>query len=301
MKYQYIVGKGESGNRIDRFICAKLPNFSRKKIKGLLDSGSVFVNNRKVVIAGWELAVGNKVEVVVSETGKTVSRRRLHVYYEDRDLIVVEKPAGLISVPTEKNGESLVSEIHAYIKRRHPNYKRSFVLPLHRLDAETSGVMVFALSREGEKLEYQFRDHKIKREYIAIVKGQVKGDGGIIDSPLEKGTFGGGKKVREVGSGLGKKAVTEYQVKERYSDATLLDIKVRTGRTHQIRVHLAGKGHPILGDKLYFENEDSPLINRQALHALTLGFTHPVSGKKLTFRSNIPHDMKEVIDKLRMG
>lgn len=232
---------------------------------------------------------------------------KLKVYYEDKHVIVVEKPSGVLSVAAEgRREDSFVDDIRAYLKRRHKGREHSFVAPLHRLDTETSGVMVFALSREGQRLESQFRDHSIRREYTAIVAGRVEGEQGIIDTPLEKGEFGHGKKVREAEQG-GKKAITEYRVIERYGNATLLEVKVRTGRTHQIRVHLAAKGHPLIGDKLYNEGmsdealDKAPHLKRQALHANLLGFRHPASGKKMMFRSALPHDIKGLIDSLRQG
>ena len=233
------------------------------------------------------------------------NRKRLRIYHEDRDLIVVEKIAGLLAVPADKKEEeqdNLLTEIHKYMRRRHQG-KHSFVYPLHRLDTETSGIMVFALSKDGQRLEQQFRDHSIRREYTSVVSGRVEEDEGIIDIPLEKGEFGGGKKVRRAEGGEGKKAVTEFRVKERYAGATLLELRVRTGRTHQIRVHLAEKGFPIVGDKLYAERAPagSPEFSRHALHANVLGFRHPVSRKKYMFHSGLPRDMKELIDSLRTG
>ena len=240
-----------------------------------------------------------------SESFGSQGRKRLKIYHEDRDVIVVEKPAGLLAVPSEKGErerDSLLGEIHSYMRRRHRG-KHSFVGPLHRLDAETSGIMVFALSKDGRRLEQQFRDHSIRREYTAIVAGRMEEAEGIIDMPLEKGDFGGGKKVRRAEGGEGKKAVTEFRVKERYSNATLVELRVRTGRTHQIRVHLAEKGFPILGDKLYAERaaSETPEFPRHALHANVLGFKHPSTKKKYSFHSGLPKDMRELIDSLRTG
>lgn len=390
MEHTFTVTSAEAGERLDKWLCAKLPQFSRHQIKSLLDGGRVLVNRRRVVIAGWEVEEGDDIELRLPpsfertpsapagppdemrpplemaagaarpsfdraegleersgirssleryferqqqrrhappaadraepprghrrEKGKDRGRERgrggqarnihLRVYHEDRDVIVVEKPAGLLSVPPDEKDlhqESLLAEIHAYLKRRHPGREHSFVAPLHRLDAETSGVMVFALSKEGQKLEHQFRDHSIRREYTAVVSGQIEEGEGIIDIPLEKGDFHGGKKVRRAEPGQGKKAVTEFRVKERYHNATLVELRVRTGRTHQIRVHLAEKGHPLLGDKLYADRAAGgvPASHRHALHAHVLGFRHPSTKKKYAFHSPIPKDLKKLIDELR--
>jgi len=239
-------------------------------------------------------------------------RDRLKIYHEDKDLLVVEKPAGILSVHHEKerkkrDDDCLLSMVKAYLKRRHKGSSGSFVSPLHRLDAETSGVMVFALSNIGKKLELQFRNHTIKREYVALVSGRIEREAGSIKRALEKGRFRGGRKVRTSRDGEGKMAVTEYRVGERYENATLLNILVRTGRTHQIRVHFSSEGFPLIGDKLYDNSrkEDAkevPLdFHRHALHARLLEFIHPRTEKKMHFRSPIPKDMKMLIDELRMA
>ena len=402
METNFTVSDQDAGARLDKWLCARFPHFSRNQIKQLLDGGRVLVNRRRVVIAGWELDPGDDVELRLPpgfaskrddetdapqaaeqaprpagpmeraeeleekakirdsleryfarqkerrrqppperegqegrkgrdrhgrrgekgerkggerreqggrergrQEGGHEGRKRLRIFHEDRDIIVVEKPAGMLAVPAdehEKERESLLAEIHAYLQRRHPNAKGSFVGPLHRLDVETSGIMVFALSKDGGRLEQQFRDHSIRRDYTAIVAGRLEEEEGIIDIPLEKGEFGEGKKVRPAPEGTeGRRAVTEFRVKERYANATLVELRVRTGRTHQIRVHLAEKGFPLVGDKLYGAGAatGAPHFPRHALHANSLGFRHPVTKKKYTFHSGMPRDMKELLEQLR--
>lgn len=360
MDKKFDVTKSEEGERIDRWLCRKLPQLSRNQIKRTLDDGRVIINGRRVVIASWELEGGDHIELrltglpadeVVSESaqrsrpprrdegrggrgghegsskvrssldrhlnkrkdnrkdkprGEDGGQKRLHlkVYHEDRDLIVVEKPASIPSVKmgAADGGNSLEDEIRKYMKRKHRGSSGSFVAPLHRLDVETTGVMVFALSKVGQGLEKQFREHSVRREYIAIVEGRIEKEQGIIDKPVEKGDFGGGRKVREAEKGKGMKAITEYRVKERYSNATLLDVTVRTGRTHQIRVHFASEGFPIMGEARYGEGHEAADMlpfKRHALHAAKLGFKHPASGKKMQFDSPLPDDMTEIVDKLR--
>jgi 23S rRNA pseudouridine1911/1915/1917 synthase len=225
---------------------------------------------------------------------------RLKVYYEDRDIIVVEKPVNTYAVPDEKGNakDDLFSLVKEYLKRKHGG-KGAFVSAVHRLDADTSGIMVFALSNDGKKIEEQFRQHSIRREYMAIVDGRVDSDGGVIKKAVEKGRFHGGKKAK-VSAG-GKEAVTEFRVVERYKDATLLRVNVKTGRTHQIRVHMASEGHPVIGDRVYGGSSHRTDIKRQALHAHMIGFRHPKTGKKLQFQSPLPKDMKDFLDKLRVG
>lgn len=372
MEHSFTISVKEAGERIDKYLCRKLPKFSRKQIKALIDGGRVRVGLRRVVIAGWEVTEGDHVEVRVPEglhdkgeqeageqevteraparprahapaskkIGASIDRflerqkrrttmreeiqaqerkgrkgrrkpkgreqareeKRLKVYHHDRDIIVVEKPAGVLSVPKDRaRGRGTLRDmIRTYIKRKIKGARHSFISPLHRLDAETSGVMVFALSKAGQKLSRQFKNHSIERSYKAVVEGQVKKESGAISKTLEKGEFGHGKKVRTASGGM--KAVTEYTVRERYSSATLLDIRVRTGRTHQIRVHLAGDGHPIIGDALYAggkKKEGEMSFGRHALHAHYLSFKHPVTGKRVSQRSPLPEDMRELVDRLR--
>ncbi len=216
---------------------------------------------------------------------------------------MVEKPANIWSVPQHGSDlPDIMRMVQSYLRRKFPQSKYSYLKPLHRLDAETSGVMVFALSKEGEKLEQQFRSHTIGRRYLAVVHGAIEKSDGVIEAALEKGDFGRGRKARVATGGEGKAARTAFTVKERYANATLVEARVLTGRTHQIRVHLASKGHPVIGDKTYAEQHAVKLpFSRQALHATYISFRHPVGGKAFAFTSPMPDDMKHLVDKLRSG
>lgn len=337
MERKFTAGRESAEQRLDLWLSRQMPKVSRKQVKVMLNAGCVEINGRRVVIAGWKLKPGDNVLVKEGKLRKTKDKgqrtkegkrvekkrnqwqgqkrefQRLKVYYKDRDIIVVEKPAGILSVATEGNDENgtQLAFVRAYLRRMYQGSVQSFVMPLHRLDAETSGIMVFALSRAGQKLAEQFKAHSIKRLYEAIVLGAVDCENGVVNMPLEKGEFKEGRKVREAAQGEGMKAVTEYRVKERYKDASLLEIFVRTGRTHQIRVHMASQRHPILGDALYGQELKSGHeavmeevkkhlgFRRHALHAAILGFNHPVTGKKMIFRSPTPNDMKALIDFFR--
>jgi 23S rRNA pseudouridine1911/1915/1917 synthase len=367
MAYEFTAKEADEGARLDQWLTKKLGGYSRKQVKSLLDGGRVLINGRRVLIAGWELEIEDRVEVrlppggkvpdgsgekpaetgaqkraarskssgskVVSDSierhlqrkkakrrtpeldakGNKVRKGRLKIYHEDRDIIVVEKPAGILAVPRYKPGGNkggnksrrdgtLGGEVRAYLKRKYPQAKNSFIAAMHRLDVETSGIMVFALSKTGERLTAQFRKHTIRREYTAIVSGRVEQANGVINMPLEKGKFHGGKKMRPTNDDSENlKAITEYRVNERYENATFLDVTLRTGRTHQIRVHFAEKGHPIIGDNIYGTCKTTLKMpfKRHALHAKTLGFSHPSGGKKMLFRSPMPDDMKALIDELR--
>ncbi len=269
--------------------------FSRKKAKQLIDSGKIYVNGKKVHIASWEVGAQDKVLV---KQGSAKKGGFVKIVYEDQHIIAVDKPAGLLSVPDDSGeNDTMLVWVQSYLRRKFGN-KGSFVYPVHRLDAETSGVMVFAKSNAGKKMELLFKQHKIDRRYLAFVEGRIEPERGRFEFKLQKGNFGQGKKVKATKLDKGKKAITDYQAKEYYKDATLIELTMHTGRTHQIRVHLAEAGFPIMGDKLYGAKQG---FSRQALHAHALAFKHPVSNKKLNFRSPLPKELQQLQEELRLS
>lgn len=294
----------EVGARLDIYLKENLRDCSRKQAKRLLDAGRVRVNGRKTVIASWELKAGDEVAVAEDpDIDIDVSKYFLKVVYEDEWLLVVEKDAG---IPCEASAQtlkpSLVQIINAYLRQRAPADTQPYLGLIHRLDTETSGLMVYTKKKVANKLSRQFKDHRIERRYQAVLNGRLEKESGAVVIDLAKEDLPGGGKVRIVDKGKGKPAKTEYRVLERYADATLVELIPRTGRTHQLRVHMAHLGHPILGDKLYgASSEDvSPGIGRQALHSSILGFEHPITRKKLKFTSELPRDMRRLVDGLRI-
>lgn len=222
------------------------------------------------------------------------SRQFIKVLYEDKDILVVDKPSGVLSEPKEDSpSPDLLWMIKGYLKRKY--HGTSYVKILHRLDRDTSGAIAVALSKIGENLEEDFRSYRVNRQYVAVVEGAVEKAAGKIDLPLEKGEFKFGKKVRVAKEG--KKALTLFEVLERYPNATVLRVTAETGRTHQVRVHLAEIGHPLVGDKIYGVGRIP--FKRQALHAQVLGFRHPRTQQKIRVESPLPSDIKELIDHLR--
>ena len=302
MKQTFSVSQNEGGQRIDVWL-SKALGISRKQVKAKLDSGLVSLNGKKVRIAKWALKAGDRVAVRAPNPGAGGKRGGfVNILMDDRHVMVVEKPSGILSVaaPGEPEAGSMLDRVREYIKRKH-KVKHAFVSGLHRLDVETSGVMVFAVSKDGERVRRQFADHTIVRRYFAVVDGQVEKEQGVIKGSIEKGKFTGGRKARVIAdnesiSEIAKDARTDYRVVERYENATLLDVMLHTGRTHQIRVHLASIGHPVVGDRTYGSKTKFP---RQALHAYILGFRHPVGRNKIEFKSALPNDMQKLIDRLR--
>lgn len=228
---------------------------------------------------------------------------RLKVLYEDPHVLVVDKPAGLLSQATaEQEEDTLVSRAQRYLMYRH-GAGRTFIGVVHRLDKDTSGALALARSPQSIRAFQQlFRDHDIERQYLAVVEGAVRRETGTIDKALvtDRGDLRRG--VARL-PGEGKRAVTHFRVVERFgSVATLVACWLETGRTHQIRIHMAEMGHPVLGDPVYrprLQPSCKAKFHRQALHAQTLGFVHPITGTEVRVESALPTDMDDLIVDLR--
>ena len=296
---QIKVTKEQDGLRLDQFL-AQAKSISRKKAKQLIDEGRVFLGDRKVIIASWEAKAGETWSLRdPGDTGVPRRERYLKVLYEDKDLLVVEKPPGVACESTAQTLTStLVDDINDYLRRAHPDIEYPYVGLMHRLDRETSGLMVYTLSRQANALSDQFKRHTVVRHYLALVEGRVSKAEGRIQGAIVKDLEAKSKRMKAVKAGKGAEgfAVTEFRVLERYRDATLVEARLETGRTHQVRVHLASLGHPVVGDKLYGSRVSAP---RHSLHSAYLEFKHPISGKKLAFRSKPPKDFKKLQERFR--
>ncbi|MCB1215209.1 MAG: RluA family pseudouridine synthase [Deltaproteobacteria bacterium] len=294
MMQSFQVDQSQEGIRLDLFLSQAL-SLSRKKAKSLLDAGRVQVGSKKVIIASWELKAGETVKVLESSaaSGQRLERY-LKIHYEDSDLLVVEKPAG---VACEKTGQvtssTLVDDINDYLKRAHPDKPYPYVGLMHRLDRQTSGLMVYTLNKRANKLSLDFKEHRLVRRYLALVEGSGLPDHGRIDRAIKKDSSGK-KMIVFQSKSPSLRAITEYQVKQRFKDSTLVEATLHTGRTHQVRVHFSSLGHPVVGDKLYGSKSK---VARHFLHASYLELTHPLSGKRLKFRSPLPKDFKSYVEK----
>jgi 23S rRNA pseudouridine1911/1915/1917 synthase len=232
---------------------------------------------------------------------------RLSVLLEDDDFVIVDKPAGLLSVPTaERESDTLLARTLDYLHRRFKRRPLAFVV--HRLDRDTSGSVVFARNRPALRfLQDLFKRHAIEREYLALVEGTVP-DSGTFSADLVADAGSARRGVARPGE-QGKRAVTRYRAIERLARATLVSVELETGRTHQIRVHFAASGHPVLGDRVYGERSresrlegralKTPAIPRQMLHARRLGFPHPTTGKPVRAEAPLPEDFARVLESLR--
>lgn len=296
----HMVDQHKAGERIDLYLKETL-GVSRKKAKVLLDAGKVLVNGNKVVIASWSIKAGDKVSIL-SDTDKDPTENKGHflkVIFEDADLLIVEKEAGISCEHSPVAWKpSMVSIVNQYLKKTHPHLPVHYVGLVHRLDTDTSGLLLYSKSKEGNKISDQFKRRVIKRRYLAVVDGAVSRQSGKLENYIAPAELGGGQKMRIVGPGKGKKAITQYTVLERYSRATLLEVMIKTGRTHQIRVQLAEAGHPIIGDKIYGTKGKIP-FKRQALHACELEFQHPVTAEKVKVSIPLPRDLRRLVDRFR--
>ena len=290
MVYNFTVSQEDLGKRIDVFLTDKLKdNHSRTFIQRLILNKDILLNGRAVK-PNQKLNLSDTIQVAVSESAAhqiNPEDIKLKVIYEDDDILVIDKPSGLVVHPGAGNlSGTLVNALLAHTRNLSAvNPQRPGIV--HRLDKGTSGVMVVAKNNLAHlKLIKQFSTHRIKKKYIAIVKGKVECDEGIIDLPIgrHKRDF----KRQAVSFVNARPAVTNYKVLRRFDDyATLLELNPQTGRTHQLRVHLAHLGHPILGDSKY-GTAAQPDFPRLALHALELGIFHPQTKKFLSFSSELP-------------
>ncbi|MBU0726637.1 MAG: RluA family pseudouridine synthase [Alphaproteobacteria bacterium] len=306
----------EAGDRLDRFLAARLPEMSRSRLKALIEQGMVRDADRILDDPSMKVRDGQLFTLTLPppEQAEPVSQDiPLTVVYEDADLIVLDKPAGMVVHPAPGNPDStLVNALLAHCGDslsgiggvRRPGI-------VHRIDKDTSGLLVVAKNdRAHAGLSAQFADHSIDRAYVAIIWGVPMPPSGEITGNIGR-SHRDRKKMAVVGRGesdAGKTALTRYRTLARHGDsASVVECRLETGRTHQIRVHLTAQGHPLVGDAVYGRNRGSSrdsndivkrtlgAFPRQALHARELGFSHPITGKRLIFQSDIPPDMRELL------
>ena len=273
-------------------------SLSRRAAREAVRLGRVGVDGIPVDSPGLAVAPDARIELHGDRPARRSVRTRMAVLYEDPDVLVVDKPAGLLTVPTEaREKDTLWTRAIHYLQHRYGG--RPYAGIVHRLDRDTSGALVFARNRPAlHALQERFRRHAIEREYVALVEGALP-DRGTFDADLVRRP-GLRRSVAKPGQ-EGKRAVTRFQTIERLAGATLVSIRPETGRTHQIRVHFAAAGHPILGDRVYGPaaagRTRSP--ERQLLHARRLGFSHPRTEEPLSVESALPADFTAALATLR--
>ncbi len=268
------------GLRLDQILPRHIAGLSRRKARVVIDLGGVYVDRARVKVAGRTLRVGQQVEVVMGGVLERVAEAKpppvFEIVHADDAIVIVDKPAGLVTAPTPESDRGDLLDLVG----------RQFgeVYLVHRIDLPTSGLLVFARTRDANKaLGELFKTHDVEREYRAVVIGELSAQ--TIDRPIE-----------------GKRAVTHVTPLETLRGATLVSAVLETGRTHQIRLHLAGLGHPVAGDRAHGGETSRtflPRAPRLALHAQVLGFVHPLTGEKVRWERPVPPELSSWIARLR--
>jgi len=286
----------KSGVRLDKFVSEKCPEVSRTQAQRLITEGFISVNERTAKPA-LKLSTGDRVKVTIPPTPPSPlapEAMPLKIVYEDADLLVIDKPAGLTVHPAPGHaGGTLINAILAHYPRLAEISPSAEGRPgiVHRLDKDTSGLMIVAKNRSAQlNLVNQFKARTVKKAYLVLVKGKLKPERGVIEAPLGRDPANRKKMavVRE-----GREARTVYRVVKYRDGYTLLEVMPETGRTHQIRVHLAAIGYPVVGDAVY--GVKSPHLSRQFLHAHRLGFNLPSTGESVEFQSELPEDLEKAL------
>lgn len=322
-RFVFRTDKGQEPLRIDKYLMNRIEGATRNKLQQALNAGLVTVNGKEVKP---NFKVKGLDEIIVysdtsaADTDVVPEPMDLNIAFEDEHLMIINKPAGMVVHPGSGNySGTLLNGVAWYLKQKDPGVTEDS-LPrfglVHRIDKNTSGLLVLAKTQIAmSKLAKQFYDHTVKRQYVALVWGDLKEDSGTIIAHV-----GRNQRFRKLFEAYpdgehGKEAITHYQVLERFGYTTLVRCILETGRTHQIRVHMKYLGHPLFNDDTYggdkivkgtvyaryrqFVENCFALCPRHALHARTLGFVHPVSGKEMFFEADLPPDIQAVIDKWR--
>lgn len=320
--FRMVADAGQEPIRVDKFMTEKLQHSSRNRIQKAADAGFVHVNDRPVK-SNYKVRAGDVVTLMLHRPRHDNSilpeNIPLDIVYEDDELLVVNKPAGLVVHPGVGNFTGTLVNALAYYLRDLPSYDPNDpeVGLVHRIDKDTSGLLVVAKTPEAKtSLGAQFFNKTTHRSYEALVWGHFADDEGRIEGNITRDPKDRLRMtVADINSGIGKPAVTHYKVIERFGYVTLVECILETGRTHQIRAHMKHIGHPLFADERYggmeilrgersssykaFVQNCFSLCPRQALHARTLGFVHPTTKKQMDFTSELPDDLRSLIDKWR--
>ena len=294
-RFESIVEEKYTGERIDKVLPLIFTSLTRAKGQHLIDSKNVLVDGESVK-ASYKLKLNQKIELVIEEeTGSELTPQniKLEIVYEDDDLIVINKPIDLVVHPAAGHKDLTLVNALLYhfdkLSRVNGNYRPGIV---HRIDKDTTGLLVVAKNDAAHNnLALQIKDKDANRLYYALVEGEIDDAHFIIEAPIGRSNKNR-KKMAVVSDG--KDAKTEFKIVKRFSGYTLLQAKLYTGRTHQIRVHLAYINHPIIGDQLYGKKNKFN-IKHQMLHAYQLELIHPTTGKKVVFNAELPNDFKDLI------
>ena len=294
--------KEEIGKRLDAFIPSKMDSISRTMIQKLIEDGNILVNNKKVK-ASYKIEENDVIEINIPEVKETPIKAQdipVPVVYEDNDIIVVNKPKGMVVHPANGNPDgTLVNAILAMCKESLSGIGGELRPGIvHRLDKDTSGLIIIAKNDKAHiNMSEQIKNRLVTKKYIALVRGVLPDDEATIDMPIARSKKDRKKMAVDKD---GKEAVTHFKVLKRYSKYTLIEVKIDTGRTHQIRVHMSHIGYPVVGDMVYSNGKNEFGVEGQMLHAKSLEFNHPITGKKMHLEAPLPEYFEEVIDGLEI-
>ena len=296
--------------RLDKRLKQEHPSLSWRQIREAIEKGQVTVDGRGQNDPGLDVYDNAVVDLNINRPAQSRARAAFDILYEDDDIIVLNKPAGLLSIPSSPEAgsseDTVLKRVREYMqfKRGHKTY----VGMLHRLDRDTSGSLAVALSKDAHAAGREnFKAHRFERHYLALVQGIPDPPKGTIHARISSGYRDGRRKLVDADK-AGLDATTDYKVRERLKDAALLELKLHTGRQHQIRLHLEKLGHPLIGEKVYSGSlpaspkpqapSPAPKAQRNMLHAWTLAFPHPITGKRIAVEAPLPDDFLRTMKKL---
>jgi 23S rRNA pseudouridine1911/1915/1917 synthase len=304
------VGAEDAGKRLDAFLAEQIEGWSRSRLQRLIENEDVLVN-QKSAKPSYKLRAGDEIDIDLVESAATnfeAENIPIDIVFEDEFLAVIDKPAGMVVHPgAGVSSGTLANAIAYHFGFQIPDSTSGPAIRIgivHRLDKDTSGLIVVAKDEQTlEELSRQFREREVFKSYTALVHGSPVQNSGKIDRPMARDRW---HRTKMTVAANGRAALSLWKVRERFEKFTLLDVEIKTGRTHQIRVHLASINHPVVGDSVYNEGRDNTIsnqeikrsvtaLNRQFLHAERLGFTHPRSGEKMDFCRELPDELEKII------
>lgn len=299
---EILIDSQDTGSRIDRFLAEKYTDHSRSYLQKLLKDGMVSVNGQKVK-SNYRVQEGDRIQITfpdAEELNILPEEIPLDILYEDPYLLVVNKPKNMVVHPSAGHMEgTLVNAVLAHCQGNLSGIN-GVLRPgiVHRIDKDTTGALLICKDDVTHRaLAEQLKEHSIKRRYRAIVYGGFREEEGVVEGPI--GRHPVDRKKMAINYKNGKDAVTHYRVLERFENATYLECRLETGRTHQIRVHMSSIGHPLLGDEVYGSGRNPYHLQGQALHAMILGFVHPHTGEYLELEAPLPDYFVNLLNKLR--
>ena len=288
--------------RLDKYLAEQFPEQTRSYLQKLIKDGEVLVNGKNVK-TGYQLSKGDEVSVNIPETKELdvePQKMDLDIVYEDDDVILINKPKGMVVHPAPGHTTDTLVNGLLYHCKDNLSGINGVARPgiVHRIDRDTTGILIVCKNdMSHNSIAAQLKEHSINRRYRALVHGNLKEDTGTVEGAIGRHPID--RKKMSINEKNGKPAVTHYTVLERFGNYTLIECKLETGRTHQIRVHMTSIGHPLVGDEVYGPAKCPFKLQGQCLHAMVLGFVHPRSGEYMEFSAELPEYFEELLRKLR--